>query len=1436
MQVMKSDRRVAGRIGVALLVVLFCCKSPAAELSADKKPAAVDSVQYANFLSHTVQDVQDLAEGVEIQRSFFNRITPPGVSLLQPMFPPVVPFDANAFADAFLDGLLGEDKNSVAIYPLALVLDPATRETLIYNAAGERIAAIPADKHGHAWPEDADPARVTLQLSLLPAEDAEPYLYAEARISETRSAFAAKPPRAAGFTMKSLGSGVFGICDIRRLTNGNIHLTVTNGGEMAEVFAYTVWHTSEVGVVTWTNEQSNVVTDTNTLWTPASPPFNGLEGMWECRTTNLFLTNGAGFWEDTGITSNARVRFYGVANRMDTDGDGLTDGAELFVWHTVKDNPDTDGDGMWDGWEISFGLDPRDDGSLDRNNGAAGDFDNDGYLNIYEYAHSVNPTNAQSIPDADLYVDAVAGASGTGGSEDPFNTIQKALDAADDYDIISLAPGTYSGKGNVNLNYNGKPIMVQGSGEVSACIIDCAGRAGFGVYFRMGEDGRSVLSNVRICHAAQAAISGSGATLPTIQYCQIIDNRSAFQSWAGGAWFRNCEIARNGSSWGVVNASEDLVLENCVLTGNVGLIDGDSIVCFWGDRLQINNCTIVNNAANPIDLWGGANQIRINNSIVWSNAYTLAQWGFSGSVQYSCIQDGFAGVGNISSNPQMTRSAYRLRQNSPCIDTGQFSGMPPSDIVGAPRWDDPSRTNVVSSYDMGAWEFVDEDADGMDDGWEGVYGVAVTNADADNDNLTNIEEYDSGTDPNDEDTDADGLDDREEVVVRGSDPLMEDTDGDGLIDGEEVATYGTNPLEADTDGDAMPDAWEVANNLGPLTNNATGDVDGDGLTNLQEYTYGADPHNVDGDGDGLGDYAEAMTYGTNPLAADTDGDELGDSEEIALRTAGYPCLNPSYFDSDDDMLPDGWEYSSSLNPCSLNVATNDMDGDGLTDMDEYRYRTDPNRPDTDGDGAWDGVEVPHSPGSNPNDPDDFGNPSNCVTLSLTVGDPSGSNSERWKFVVADAESGTEVICHVDDGFGTPGTKEYSLVKGKCYDGRVDWVASSQSSPDYDWQALVNGSAADGLYAGLYGTGCFEVEDPAFLLTSETHGDASNVAQGREIGINVYGIAGPSAVCVGDTANLIAKEGTSPYTWASSDTAVATVNSSGEVTGIASGSATITATDYNGCSAQKQMNILKVDIAEFDRVPPTKTKQVAVTTTPSPLPAGCSIALVCEADAGTTGSATVSPATISQSTTVTITGGGQSWGSGNNAAPNNIKLRAKLGSCICDEEAFTVCAHPVNFSTSRSSDLDGTSVGVVARNDWESDSETRSHMNKAQRSEVIGEGPRDHPPFPLGGGMTSGYIPADSPPTLDQHGCPRSLITAGPAGSAIFYQLFKFKCDRCGVTDQICPNSGFEIKHELWNDGGIWKHKCTKQGSAVTIGGDSSSAGSGNATSDDHTIP
>jgi hypothetical protein len=47
----------------------------------------------------------------------------------------------------------------------------------------------------------------------------------------------------------------------------------------------------------------------------------------------------------------------------DSDGDGLSDGAEVNVHGTDPEDPDTDGDGLGDGDEINgFGTDPLDDG------------------------------------------------------------------------------------------------------------------------------------------------------------------------------------------------------------------------------------------------------------------------------------------------------------------------------------------------------------------------------------------------------------------------------------------------------------------------------------------------------------------------------------------------------------------------------------------------------------------------------------------------------------------------------------------------------------------------------------------------------------------------------------------------------------------------------------------------------------------------------------------------------------------------------------------------------------------------------------------------------------------------------------------------------------------------------------------------------------------
>jgi hypothetical protein len=58
------------------------------------------------------------------------------------------------------------------------------------------------------------------------------------------------------------------------------------------------------------------------------------------------------------------------------------------------------------------------------------------------------------------------------------------------------------------------------------------------------------------------------------------------------------------------------------------------------------------------------------------------------------------------------------------------------------------------------------------------------------------------------DADADGILDQGEAEL-GTDPQNPDTDGDGLFDGEEANAYHTNPLSSDTDGDGYADGDEV---------------------------------------------------------------------------------------------------------------------------------------------------------------------------------------------------------------------------------------------------------------------------------------------------------------------------------------------------------------------------------------------------------------------------------------------------------------------------------------------------------------------------------------------------------------------------------------------------------------------------------------------------
>ncbi|MUH36851.1 DUF11 domain-containing protein [Zobellia amurskyensis] len=112
--------------------------------------------------------------------------------------------------------------------------------------------------------------------------------------------------------------------------------------------------------------------------------------------------------------------------------------------------------------------------------------------------------------------------------------------------------------------------------------------------------------------------------------------------------------------------------------------------------------------------------------------------------------------------------------------------------------------------------------------------VSSCDTDDDGDGLLGGLESTLGTDPNNPDSDGDGINDGDEVGDDFDNPL--DEDGDGIID-----ALDSNILDTDLDG--VVDQLDPANNNACIPDNSNGlcDTDGDGITDGQEETDGTNP-------------------------------------------------------------------------------------------------------------------------------------------------------------------------------------------------------------------------------------------------------------------------------------------------------------------------------------------------------------------------------------------------------------------------------------------------------------------------------------------------------------------------------------------------------------------------------------------------------------------
>jgi len=200
----------------------------------------------------------------------------------------------------------------------------------------------------------------------------------------------------------------------------------------------------------------------------------------------------------------------------------------------------------------------------------------------------------------------------------PYVTIQQAIDAAVDGDIVIVADGTYTASGNYNIDFNGQAITVKSENGPQNCIIDCqdqSGRRGF--YFHSGEEPNSVVSGFTI---KGGRIGGSDArgggiyctgSSPTIANCNITNNKTEGQDAGSGgsalgggiccvsgsnAIINNCIITSNSAIGGQGgNSYRSPFTGECSPAGPGGDAMGGGIYIDSSCSIMINKCVISNN-------------------------------------------------------------------------------------------------------------------------------------------------------------------------------------------------------------------------------------------------------------------------------------------------------------------------------------------------------------------------------------------------------------------------------------------------------------------------------------------------------------------------------------------------------------------------------------------------------------------------------------------------------------------------------------------------------------------------------------------------------------------------------------------------------------------------------------------------------------------------
>lgn len=174
---------------------------------------------------------------------------------------------------------------------------------------------------------------------------------------------------------------------------------------------------------------------------------------------------------------------------------------------------------------------------------------------------------ASSAHAADWYVNRSGSDANAGASLlQPFATMQKGINSASDGDNVFVAADTYSGTGNVNLNFNGKHITLEALPLFRSprnVTIDCKGTAR-GFSFTNGENASSVVDAFSVVNGKTADFGGAvyiNASSPVFIDCSFSKNTAlyggAVYTYSSAPIFNNCSFTNNTATEGGAVYSDD---------------------------------------------------------------------------------------------------------------------------------------------------------------------------------------------------------------------------------------------------------------------------------------------------------------------------------------------------------------------------------------------------------------------------------------------------------------------------------------------------------------------------------------------------------------------------------------------------------------------------------------------------------------------------------------------------------------------------------------------------------------------------------------------------------------------------------------------------------------------------------------------------------------